>query len=121
VAALEALAKSNPELAKSPQYKKLEAAIKKQDALLETAKSGGRVGFSRVPSIDELAEDAKSVASVDNKAKIAVSLVSGQLSKARAGFEGRLHPPGHGGCRSAERPGSRRSGGRPSDSQHGRA
>jgi len=51
-------------------------------ALEALAESGGRVGFSQVPSIDELAEDAKSVASVDNKAKIAVSLVSGQLSKA---------------------------------------
>lgn len=82
MAALEALAKSSPELAKSPQYKRLEAAVKKQDALLETAKSGGKVGFSQVPSIDDLAEDAKSVASAGNKAKIALSLASGQLSKA---------------------------------------
>lgn len=82
MAALEALGRSNPELAKSLQYKKLEAAIKKQDALLDTAKSGGRVGFSQVPSIDELTEDAKSVASVGSKAKIALSLISGPLSKA---------------------------------------
>ncbi|HOB43145.1 MAG TPA: hypothetical protein PKH75_08150 [Bacillota bacterium] len=81
MAALEALAKSNPEITKSLQYKKLESSIKKQDALLETAKSGGRVGFSQVPSIDELAEDAKSVASVGSKAKIAISLASSQLSK----------------------------------------
>jgi len=81
MAALEALAKSNPEITKSLQYKKLESSIKKQDALLETAKSGGRVGFSQVPSIDELAEDAKSVASVGSKAKIAISLASNQLSK----------------------------------------
>lgn len=80
LAALRELADSNPEIAASPQFKKVESSLKKQDSLIQTAAAGGRVGFLQVPGIDELAEDAKTMAATGSKAKIVLTLASSQLT-----------------------------------------
>lgn len=81
LAALQELADSNPDIAKSPEFKKVESSLKKQDSLLETAKAGGRVGLMQVPGIDELAEDAKSMAATGSKVKIVFTLASSQFDE----------------------------------------
>lgn len=81
MAALQELADSNPDIAKSPEFKKVESSLKKQDSLLETAKAGGRVGLMQVPGIDELAEDAKSMAATGSKVKIVFTLASSQFDE----------------------------------------
>jgi len=81
LAALQELADSNPGIAESPQFKKVESSLKKQNSLLDTAATGGRVGLLQTPSINELAEDAKSIAATGSRVKIVVTLASTQIKE----------------------------------------
>ena len=81
MAAAEALARANPSIAKSSEYAALSAALKKQDAAVNMLSAGGRVGFSQVPSLPQLAETARGLASNTARLKLGTSLVSGYLSQ----------------------------------------
>ena len=80
LAAAEALAQANPSIAKSPEYAALSSALKKQDAAVNILSAGGRVGFSQAPSLPQLADTARGLASNTAKLKLGAGLVSGYLS-----------------------------------------
>ncbi|HOI36981.1 MAG TPA: hypothetical protein PLF11_06325 [Bacillota bacterium] len=81
LAAAEALARANPSIAKSPEYAALSAALKKQDAAVNMLGAGGKVGFSQVPSLPQLSDTARGLASNTAKLKLGTNLVSGYLSQ----------------------------------------
>lgn len=81
VAAAEALAAANPSIAKTAEYAALSAALKKQEAAATMLASGGRSGFSQVPSLGQLSETARGLASNTSQLKLAANLASGYLSQ----------------------------------------
>ncbi len=80
LAAAGALARANPSIAKSPEYAALPSALKKQDAAVNMLSAGGRVGFSQAPSLTQLADTARGLASNTARLKLGANLVSGYLS-----------------------------------------
>lgn len=81
IGALEALAREYPSIAKSSEYAALSAALKKQDNAINMLNTGGRVGFSQVPALSQMAETARALASNTAKLKIGANLASGYLSQ----------------------------------------
>ncbi|MEA4884158.1 MAG: hypothetical protein VB144_11000 [Clostridia bacterium] len=80
--ALETLARSNPGIAKTPEYAALAAAVRREESIITTAQSGGTVGLTKVSGISTLADSAKALASSTGRLKFGVSLAVGQLSRA---------------------------------------
>jgi len=80
LAAEDAVARANPSIAKTPEYAALSSALRKQDAAVNILSAGGRVGFSQAPSLPQLADTARGLASNTAKLKLGAGLVSGYLS-----------------------------------------